>query len=63
MKEDKKLLVVDIAYLLSEFQDRPLYEIKEQYEAEYDCQVVFIDSPRHNTMVSTTNNNKPIYFA
>lgn len=62
MDGNNKLLVVDVNYLLSEFKENSLDEIKKQLEEEYNCQVIFIDSSTQN-INNSINNNKAIYFA
>lgn len=62
MDGNNKLLVVYVNYLLSEFKENSLDEIKKQLEEEYNCQVIFIDSSTQN-INNSINNNKAIYFA
>jgi hypothetical protein len=61
MEEVKKILVVDINYLLDEHVNSAPDVIKEKLEKEYNCKVIFIDSSRINK--TNNNSNNPIYFA
>lgn len=59
---ERKILVAEINYLLSEYKELSIELIKEKLEEEYGHKVFLIDGSRANLQGGNSFNSPPIYL-
>lgn len=59
---EKRILVIDINYLTSEYKEMELSEMKKKLQKEYGYKVFITDGSKQNLSGAGLGQTPPIYF-